>query len=163
MFFGIVLMLAGILALGSLAFTSVLTTSLIGWIFLIAGIVKFFSIFFASQDRLASAMLGILYFIIGLIIILNPTVTLATLTLILAIAWTVGGAVSAITALFASGEDYRGWRIFGGIITFLLGVLVWSGWPESSLYIVGLFVGIDLIIAGAGMTALSYRLKEIHA
>ncbi len=161
MFFGIVLVVVGILALFSVAFTSYFTTLLLGWLFLIGGIIEFFSIFFARENRLAAAALGILYAIIGIVIISNPGITLATLTLVLAIAWTVGGLVRVVSAMF-SIEDGRGWQIAGGIVTFLLGILVWIGWPESSLYLVGLFIGFDLLIAGLAMTGLSLQLRKAH-
>jgi uncharacterized membrane protein HdeD (DUF308 family) len=42
----------------------------------------------------------------------------------------------------------RGWRLASSIITLLLGVLILLEWPASGLFIIGLFIGIDLIFTG---------------
>jgi uncharacterized membrane protein HdeD (DUF308 family) len=159
---GVGLILLGIFALGSISFTSYFTTLLLGWILVIAGAMEFFSIFFSSEHRLMNAMLGILYAMVGLVIVSNPSLSLAALTLFLAIAWTVSGLVRTVSA-FSGEAGARAWNIFGGIVTFLLGVFVWIGWPESSLFVVGLFVGLDLLLAGAAMTALGFRLRRLRA
>jgi uncharacterized membrane protein HdeD (DUF308 family) len=135
-FFGIVLGLLGLIALSSLAFTSLLTTIFFGWLFFLGGIVEFFSIFFSSEGRSGRAALGILYGIIGLLILSNPAITLATLTLILAIGFTVGGLVRAIGSLFEDSST-KGWDVAAGLVALALGILIWVNWPGSSLYIMG--------------------------
>lgn len=159
LFFGIIIGLIGALALGSVVATTYFTTMLLGWLFLIAGVVWFFSIFFSSENRLSNAFLGILYAIVGLAILFNPGISLATLTLFLAIAWTVSGLVRVIAGLFGATES-RAWSIIGGIATFLLGVAVWMGWPEASLYFIGLFVAIDLVLIGVMMSIYALRLRS---
>ena len=165
LFFGILLASTGVFALGSLAFASTFTTLVLGWLLLIGGIIQFFSMFFVNENRLWSAALGILYGVIGVIIISSPGLSLATLTLFLGIAWTVGGLIRIFGGLFMSNEETgggRGWAIAGGIVTFLLGLLVWMGWPQSSLYIVGLFVGIDLLLGGIALSVLAYQLRRLR-
>jgi uncharacterized membrane protein HdeD (DUF308 family) len=162
LFVGILLMITGIFALGSIAFTSVFTILLLGWVLIIGGAAQFFSIFFIKKDRLGMALLGILYFVFGLMIISNPGVSLAVVTLFMAIMWTVGGLVRAVAALLDNSE-HKALNLIGGIITFILGVMVWSGWPESSMYILGLFVGIDLLIAGIAWTGFSIKLRKSGA
>jgi uncharacterized membrane protein HdeD (DUF308 family) len=161
---GILIALLGLFALGSVVFTSVFTAALVGWLLLLGGIFQFLSIFFVSEGRFTNAMLGILYAIVGLIIISNPDASLATLTLLLAIVWIVGGLGKTLAALFAGAEmTNRGWAIFAGIITFLLGILVWAHWPASSYYIVGLYVGIELLIAGIAMSMFAWRIKPAQS
>jgi uncharacterized membrane protein HdeD (DUF308 family) len=52
--------------------------------------------------------------------------------------------------LFSLGANYPGWPwvLLNGVVDLVLGGLIWSGWPESSLWVIGLFVGIDLILHG---------------
>jgi uncharacterized membrane protein HdeD (DUF308 family) len=52
------------------------------------------------------------------------------------------------------------WVAFSGVITLLLGVLILLRWPVSSVYILGLFLGIDLIMAGAGWIGLGLGLRR---
>ncbi len=47
-----------------------------------------------------------------------------------------------------------------GVITFLLGLIILAHWPVSGLYILGLFLGMDLIIAGVGRIGLGVGLKR---
>jgi len=42
----------------------------------------------------------------------------------------------------------RLWHLFNALISFILGILILANWPASSLYIIGLFVGIDLFFTG---------------
>ena len=41
-----------------------------------------------------------------------------------------------------------GWALFSGLIKFTLGLLIWLGWPETGLWVFGLFIGIDLLMYG---------------
>jgi uncharacterized membrane protein HdeD (DUF308 family) len=47
-----------------------------------------------------------------------------------------------------------------GAITLLLGLLILARWPVSSLYILGLFLGIDLVMAGAGWIGIGFGLRR---
>ena len=44
--------------------------------------------------------------------------------------------------------------LFGGIVSILLGIMIWRGWPESSVLVVGILVGIKLIFAGWAMVGI---------
>ncbi len=48
-----------------------------------------------------------------------------------------------------------------GIITFVLGLLVLAQWPASGLWVIGLFVGIDLIFYGCAWIALALELRTM--
>jgi uncharacterized membrane protein HdeD (DUF308 family) len=55
------------------------------------------------------------------------------------------------------------WVLLSGAITLLLGLLILAHWPVSSLYILGLFLGIDLIMAGAAWIGLGFGLHRAGA
>jgi uncharacterized membrane protein HdeD (DUF308 family) len=65
----------------------------------------------------------------------------------LAAAFLLGGAMRVIYALIQSFAG-RGWVLINGFISVLLGIAIWRGWPESSLWVIGLFIGIDLVFNG---------------
>jgi uncharacterized membrane protein HdeD (DUF308 family) len=69
------------------------------------------------------------------------------LTLMLAAAFLLGGATRVIYALIHSFAG-RNWVVMNGFISLLLGIAIWRQWPESSLWVIGLFIGIDLIVNG---------------
>jgi uncharacterized membrane protein HdeD (DUF308 family) len=52
------------------------------------------------------------------------------------------------------------WVALSGAVTLLLGVLILMRWPVSSLYILGLFLGIDLIVAGASWVGIGLGLRR---
>jgi uncharacterized membrane protein HdeD (DUF308 family) len=52
------------------------------------------------------------------------------------------------------------WVLLSGVITLLLGLLILAHWPVSSLYILGVFLGIDLIMAGAAWIGLGFGLRR---
>jgi uncharacterized membrane protein HdeD (DUF308 family) len=54
------------------------------------------------------------------------------------------------------------WVALSGAITLLLGLLIVARWPVNSVYILGLFLGIDLIMAGAGWVSLGFSLRQRH-
>ena len=52
------------------------------------------------------------------------------------------------------------WVVLSGVITLLLGLLILAHWPVSSLYILGVFLGIDLVMAGAAWIGLGFGLRR---
>jgi uncharacterized membrane protein HdeD (DUF308 family) len=101
---------------------------------------------------------GVLYFIVGVLMIGHPGVAAAGLTLMLAVSFLVGGLFRIIFALSERFSGW-GWALFNGFVTALLGVLIWQQWPESSFYVIGLFLGIEMLFNGWSwvMLALLFR------
>lgn len=64
----------------------------------------------------------------------------------------VGGTFRIIMALSERFPSW-GWVAFNGAVTLLLGFLIWRQWPEASLWVIGTFVGIDLVLMGTNFLA----------
>ena len=104
---------------------------------------------------------GVLSIVVGLLFLRAPVGALAALTLLVACFLMVGGifkVVAAVACRFAAW----GWPLAGGIINVILGVLIWRGWPASSLWVIGLFVGINLIFRGFNWIALGLALRSLR-
>jgi uncharacterized membrane protein HdeD (DUF308 family) len=88
----------------------------------------------------------------------NPALAAVTLTLVIAIILIAAGAFRLFIA-FSTPLHHRGWLILNGAISILLGVMIWSSWPVSGLWVIGMFIGIDMIFDGWTeiMLALSVR------
>ena len=56
----------------------------------------------------------------------------------------------------------RGWVLLSGFLSFLLGILIWAGWPESSAWVIGLFVAIDLIAGGWALVMLALAARGLR-
>lgn len=104
------------------------------------------------------AITGILYLALGIMLIKFPVLGSISLTLLIAIFYISLGVFRVVYSLSVHLPN-RGWRIFNGILAFILGILILSQWPLSGLFIIGLFIGIDLLFSGWVyiMTALSAR------
>ena len=94
----------------------------------------------------------------------NPLMAATMLTLFLGIALMVGGIVRMFLAwsMRGAGKPW-GWVVVSGIISLLLGAMIISHWPYSSLYVLGIFLGIDLIFIGSSWLTIGLALKRRHA
>lgn len=147
---GIALVVLGVIALGNLVATTLVTTLVVGMLLILAGVFQVFGAFAHSSSlgwRILGLVLGFLYVLVGWDILANPLSGALTLTLALAIFLFASGIVRVITAFTAAGGGHRLLLFLTGAINVLLGFWIWTGIPISGLAI-GLFVGIDLIMAG---------------
>ena len=159
---GISLVALGILAITfSYAATIFSVIYLAGFILAIGAIeaVQAFKMQFWSKFFL-HFILAALYLCTGAFMLLNPTLNAITLTLFLAIFFAVSGFFRIIFAL-AHDLPHRGWIIFNGVLSILLGFLIWQQWPTSGLWVIGLFVGINAIFTGWSWIMLATKIKEI--
>src|SRR6185503_362829 len=85
-------------------------------------------------------LLGALYVAAGVIAILNPFAAATMLTLFLGVALVLGGVVRMVLAwhMREAGKPW-GWVVVSGIITLLLGLIIFAKWPYSSEYTLGIF------------------------
>jgi uncharacterized membrane protein HdeD (DUF308 family) len=96
--------------------------------------------------------LGIVYLIAGLIALGS------VVTLLLGVSLIASGIMRIALAFNMKEGTPWIWVVLSGGITLLLGLIILAHWPVSSLYILGLFLGIDLVFAGAGWIAVGFGL-----
>ena len=162
--FGIVTLLAGLLALAWPGRTVVVLAVLFGVQLVVAGIFRFVAAL-ASDDesgatRVLLALLGVLSFIVGLYALRHILVTIATLALLLGIFWIVNGAIEVFTALSHRGMRDRGWTIFMGVLSVVAGVVVLV-YPGISLITLAVVLGVWLLVYGVMEIVLAFRLRSI--
>jgi uncharacterized membrane protein HdeD (DUF308 family) len=158
---GIVLIIIGMLALGS-EFTALAVTFTFAILLLMGGGVEIIAAFSARRGSafLLHLLFGILYVVLGLLMIEHPGVAADALTLMLAAGFLVGGVLRIVVALTHRVGNW-GWVLFNGAITFLLGMMIWRRWPDDSEWIIGLFVGIELIVTGWSWVALALTVRSL--
>lgn len=148
---GGLLAILGLLAISAAAFTTIVSIVILGFLLLAAGIV--IGIDAISYHRstwqsfLLHALLALLYIIVGLSFIFNPINSSLYLTFWLGILFIVIGAMRLIFSTSSRSPNWL-WGVLNGFITLILGILILSSWPGSSLMIIGIFVGIDLLFTG---------------
>jgi uncharacterized membrane protein HdeD (DUF308 family) len=161
---GVVYVIAGLIALGSVVFATVVTVYVVGFMMLIAGVAQVINAFQLQSwgKFLLWLLLGALYIVAGFITFENPLLAAATLTLLLGVALLVSGIMRIILAFGLQAEAPWIGVALSGVITLLLGLIILAHWPVSSLYILGIFLGVDLVIAGASWIGIGFGLKR-HA
>lgn len=159
---GVVYLLAGFIALGSVAMATVVSVLVVGVMMIIAGVAEVISAFQIKSwgKFLLWVLLGVLYVIAGFVTFQNPLLAAVLLTLVLGASLVVSGIMRLVLAFSMKRETPWIWVALSGVITLLLGVLILVRWPVSSLYILGLFLAIDLIMAGAGWIGLGFGLRR---
>ncbi len=103
---------------------------------------------------------GVLSVVVGLLVLSRPEITAAALTLLIAVFLVTGGLFRAISAPIERNE-YWVLELAVGVISLLLGLWVWSGWPTAALWFIGLLVGIDILVRGIALVALPFTLKWV--
>jgi uncharacterized membrane protein HdeD (DUF308 family) len=161
---GIVYMLGGLFALGSVVLATVISVTFIGAAMLVAGV---FEIVCAFQMKSWARFfmwiaLGVLYAIAGVFAFIDPLLVAGVLTVILGAALVATGVVRIVLAFQMQTGAPWAWVAVSGVITTLLGAIILIHWPVSSLYVLGMFLGIDLLFAGAGWVSFGLALRRRH-
>src|SRR5262249_30653983 len=135
----ILMMAAGVLALLVPAFTGVAATLVVGWLLIFSG---FLHLGFSWRSEKASAVagaiaIGLVYGAIGFYLLTQPVLGLQALTFALAIYFLIEGILEFILSFQLRLLPGSGWLLFDGVLTVLLAVVIWSGWPTSSVWVVG--------------------------
>jgi len=161
---GVVYVIAGVIALGSVVFATVVSVFIVGVMMLIAGVAEVFNAFQIKTwgKFFLWLLLGALYIVAGFVTFENPLLAAAVLTLVLGFSLLASGVMRIVLAFSMKEEMPWIWVAVSGVITLLLGLIILAHWPVSSLYILGLFLGIDLVIAGVGWIGIGLGLKR-HA
>ncbi|HEX2289643.1 MAG TPA: HdeD family acid-resistance protein [Pseudonocardiaceae bacterium] len=162
--FGIVTLLAGLLALAWPGRTVVVLALLFGVQLVVAGIFRFVAALATDDEtgatRVLLALLGVLSFIVGLYALRHILVTIATLALLLGIFWIVNGAIEVFTALSHRRMPGRGWTILMGLLSAVAGVVILV-YPGISLVTLAVVLGVWLLVFGAMEVGLAFRLRSV--
>ncbi|RKS84719.1 uncharacterized membrane protein HdeD (DUF308 family) [Orbus hercynius] len=160
---GAIFIILGLLALSYEFFATVFSIYFIGALLLLAGIAQAVHSFRTKEFGQSAlwAVMGVLYMIAGIVSFTQPIAASTALTLILSFLLIVSGVTQIINTLNNKGFPKWGWWLFSGIITLMLGVMILAGWPSNSLWVLGMFLGIDLIFQGWAYLAIGLALKTV--
>lgn len=155
---GVLLVTTGFLAIAFATFTTLLSVIFLGSLLLINGILEIFQAWKIKDwsNLFLHLAIGILYSVVGIFMFIEPVVNAITLTLLLSIFFIIGGLFRIIFSLTQTLANW-GWLLLSGSLTLILGILIWQQWPSSGLWILGLFVGIDMIFSGWAWIILSLQ------
>ena len=161
---GIFMILAGTLALGDYVMVALFSMIFLGWLMIFAGVVEAIHAFWKKEwgGLFLNLLVGVLYVVVGLMVLANPKATAITLALVMAIFFILDGIFRIIIAVTARFPQW-GWMLFNGIVTLILGLIIWQQWQYFGLRIIALFIGIDLIISGWTWVMVSLASRRMAA
>jgi len=136
----------------------------LGWLLLIAG--TFQMIRALSTIKMPGAGLwlfvGLLQTIVGYFLVAKPTEGAMTLTMLLTLFFALEGIAKMSLAFMMRPLSRWGWVFFSGLTALLLAIIVWAGWPETALWVLGLLVGINMIFLGWSLLTISLHHKSLQ-
>lgn len=157
---GILTIILGILAMMMPYVTGQSVLMLIGIVVMAAGILRLIWAFKAGSlgKGILVFLIGVLTLLAGFWIITEPFIAAGALTIVLSVYFFADGLAEVIAAF--SVEEGKGWLLFDGAVTVVLGVLLFMGFPISGPLAVGVLLGIKLLMAGITMLTLGSAVKH---
>jgi uncharacterized membrane protein HdeD (DUF308 family) len=154
---GVLLIFFGMLAVGSPFVAAVAVSVVVAWLIILAGVVHLILAFHAhgAGSLIWKLLVGVAYLFFGVYLIMHPLLGVASLTLVLATLFLIEGILDIV--LYFKMRSMRGssWVLIDGVITVLLGLLIYIHWPSSSIWAIGTLVGVSMIISGITRVMLS--------
>ena len=158
---GILLIGLGAIAVGSSVAMTLATMVFVGWLMLGGGVCQAIHAFFckAWSGFFIDLLTGILYTVVGFMIVANPSATAVALTLLISIFLMFGGIFRIVVAVAVRFQNWV-WLLLHGVVNLLLGIAIWRQWPLSGLWVIGLFVGMDMLFNGWSLVMLGLAAKN---
>ncbi len=159
--FGLLTMFCGFVSLGVAGVATLVSVYLIAAFVILIGAIEITIGVNAHKwsSRIFVVLVGLLYVVAGSFALANPISGALGFTLMLGAALLATGVVRIIFAARLP-EGPKWYVAFAGVVTVLLGVFIVAGWPENSAYVLGIFLGVDMIIYGASWLNFSLFLRR---
>ncbi|MFG1344202.1 HdeD family acid-resistance protein [Xanthobacter autotrophicus DSM 431] len=159
---GIAFIVLGFVALAHVLASTVATVFYVGLLMAAGGVVQVIHAFrVQGWGRFFYWLLaGLLYVVAGGLMFSNPLLGAGVLTLMIGVALAVEGIFRVTAGIGARPGKGWGWIVVSGLVTLLLGFIIIARWPVNSVYILGLFLGVDLIVNGVGTLLFGLTLRE---
>ncbi len=158
---GILMVVLGVLAIAAPLLAGIAIAYLVGGVVLVAGLTELAHAFRARSwgVGIVAALVGAIAILCGMLMIAHPLFNLKFMALLLAVFFVMEGIMSIMMALQMKGINGGGWTFFGGVMSLLLGGMIWAQWPLSGAWAVGILVGIRFLCTGWSMIALGQMAK----
>ena len=154
---GVLLIVFGMVAVGLPLLAAVAVNALVAWLIMLAGVVHLMLAFRAhgAGSKIWKLLVGVAYVCFGVYLIARPLLGVASLTLLLASLFLIEGILDIV--LYVKMRPIRGsiWVVIDGIVTLLLGLMIYMQWPSSSAWAIGTLVGVSMIISGVARVMMS--------
>ncbi len=162
MLLGVLLVLGGIVALTYPCVSSVGAVMVLGIILIVSGVFTIIGAFWAGKwsALFLQLLVGILYVMVGMAVRDSPLESTALVTMFVAAFFIVVGAFRIIVSVVERFPQW-GWALINGVVTLLVGLIIYDSFPLSALWVIGLLVGIELLFNGWTWIMLSLVIRQI--
>lgn len=161
--FGVVAMILGMLAMLAPGLTGASVTLLIGLLVIVGGIARMVWSFQTGSLGKGVLVFGIgaLTLICGVVLVANPLFASGVMSIMLAVYFIVDGVFELGLAFQLRSGSGWGWMLFGGIVSILLGIMIWQQFPLSGAWAIGTLLGIKLFFIGIIMITTGSAVKAL--
>jgi len=158
---GVALMTLGAIAIGSSLIATLATVATFGVLLLLGALFQVVTALWGRSWRgfFLHLLAGALYLIVGVFMIDHPVETALGVTLLVAVGLLVSGILRVVMSLVERFDGW-GWMLLCGIVSVLLGMGIWGQWPLSGLWVIGLFVGIEMLSSGLSWLMLGLAVRS---
>jgi uncharacterized membrane protein HdeD (DUF308 family) len=159
---GVLLIICGMLAVGSPVLAAVAVNAFVAWLIVFAGVLHLIVAFHAhgAGSLIWKLLVGLAYLLLGIYLILHPVLGVASLTLLLAVLFLVEGVLDIILFFKMRALQGSAWVLVDAIITLALGLMIYLQWPSSSAWALGILVGVSMIISGVTRVMMSFAVRR---
>ena len=159
---GILLIGLGILAVASPMVAALAVSAFVAWLIVLAGVVHLIVAFHSREagSVIWRLLVGLAYICFGAYLIARPVVGVASLTLVLASLFLVEGVFNIVLYFKARRLFRSSWFLFDGIVTLILGLMIYMQWPSSSAWAIGTLVGASMIFSGVTRVMMSFAVRK---
>jgi uncharacterized membrane protein HdeD (DUF308 family) len=159
---GVLLVIAGILAIIFPVISSAGVVVLLGWLLIISGVLQGLSLVGARHVphfwlQLISVILAVL---IGLLFLRDPAQGILTIGLLLIVFLMMEGISKVVFALTIRPFPSWGWVLASGLVGILLAVILWANLPVTAVWLIGFLLGLNLISIGAAIAYLAWQVRN---
>ena len=160
---GVVLLVLGATAIVIPPLATLAATIVLGWLFLVSGVVGLFTSFWmrAAPGFWWSLLSAVLAVVVGFWLLARPVSGAVSLTIVLVAFFIIEGVASIMFALDHKRElsGQWGWMLASGIIDLVLGAMIFAGLPSTAAWAIGLLVGINMAFGGSALVAMALHAR----
>jgi uncharacterized membrane protein HdeD (DUF308 family) len=159
---GVLLICLGVVAVGSPMIAAVAVNVFVAWLLVMAGVVHLIVAFHTREagSVIWRLLVGLAYICFGGYLIARPAIGVASLTLVLASLFLVEGIFDIVMYFKVRSIMRATWILLDGIVTLLLGLLIYIHWPSSSAWAIGTLVGVSMIFSGVTRVMVSLAVRK---
>ena len=138
-------------------------TLLVGWLLMVGAVAHFISAFKGHGARhvILQVVVGLVYLIGGLYFLTHTIMGVSTLTLLLSIVILAEGVLEVLAYFRLRNMHGASWLLLNGVVTLLLGGMIWFHWPSSSVWAIGTLVGVNLLMTGISRLMLGLAARKL--